>query len=100
MNADTHSESTLTLFAVGSVDDIEGLVKESEVVTGKATRTFVVAGADRLFYELTQYKKGYRLQRLDVSGTVLHTQLLLTFELMEHSLLEALRAGQLYVAPV
>lgn len=67
MNGDTHSESMLTLFAVGSVDDIEGLVKESEVVTGKATRTFVVAGADRLFYELTWSARSWHCLRSLIS---------------------------------
>ena len=94
------TESGLLLFAVRSIDDIECLVKESEVVTGLACRTFVVAGADRLFYQLSQQKKGFRLQRLDVSGEVLHSEVLLTFELLEHSLFEALQAGQLFVAPV
>src|SRR5690349_5008619 len=77
------SEPELTLFAVRSIDDIEGLVKESEVVTGLACRTFVVAGADRLFYELSQHRKGFRLQRLDISGEVLYSEHLLTFELLE-----------------
>ena len=94
------ASSTLTLLPVGSIDDIEGLVKESEVVTGFASRTFVVAGADRLFYQLSQHRKGFELQRLDVSGRVLHSEYLLTFELLEHSLYEAMRAGQLFVAPV
>lgn len=94
------AEPQLTLFPVGSIDDIECLVKESEVVTGLACRTFVVAGADRLFYQLSQHRKGFQLQRLDVSGRVLHSEHLLTFELLEHSLHEALQAGQLFVAPV
>jgi hypothetical protein len=94
------AEPALTLFPVVSIDDIECLVKESEVVTGLASRTFVVAGADRLFYQLSQHRKGFQLQRLDVSGRVLHSEHLLTFELLEHSLHEALQAGQLYVAPV
>lgn len=89
-----------TLFPVASIDDIEYLVKESEVVTGLASRTFVVAGADRLFYQLSQHRKGFQLQRLDVSGRVLHSEHLLTFELLEHSLHEALQAGQLFVASV
>ncbi len=93
-------EPELTLYAVRSVDDLEGLVKESEVVTGLACRTFVVAGADRLFYQLCQHRKGFEVQRLDISGRVLHSQHLLGFELAEHSLAEALQAGQLFVAPL
>lgn len=94
------AQPQLTLHPVCSIDDIERLVKESEVVTGRAIRTFVVAGAERLFYELSQHNKGFRLQRLDVSGQILHSQHLLTFELLEHSLHEALQAGQLFVAPL
>lgn len=93
-------ETQLMLYPVHSIDDIETLVKESEVVTGRACRTFVVAGAERLFYELSQKKKGFHLQRLDINGRVLHSEHLLTFELMEHSLFLALQAGQLFVAPV
>jgi hypothetical protein len=101
MHAHLHREEPqLTLLPVCSIDDIESLVKESEVVTGLACRTFVVAGADRLFYQLSQHRKGFQLLRLDLGGRVLHSEHLLMFELLEHSLHEALQAGQLFVAPV
>lgn len=103
MNMHSQQGSTgpaLTLFAVRSLGDIEDLIKESEVVTGIACRTFVVAGADRLFYQLSQHRKGFELQRLDLSGHVLYAQCLFPFELLEHSLLDAVMAGQLFAAPI
>ena len=36
------------LLSVQAPEDIEYLVKESEVLTGRSGRTFVIAGADRL----------------------------------------------------
>ena len=35
-----------SLLTVQAAEDIEFLVKESEVLTGQAGRTFVIAGAD------------------------------------------------------
>jgi len=35
------------LLSVQAPEDIEYLVKESEVLTGRSGRTFVIAGADR-----------------------------------------------------
>lgn len=40
------------LLNVRAPEDIEFLVKESEVLTGKPGRTFVIAGADRLSYRV------------------------------------------------
>jgi hypothetical protein len=94
------AEPQLTLFPVCSIDQIDSLVKESEVVTGLACRTFVVAGADRLLYQVTKHRNGFELRRLDVSGRVLHSEHLLAFELLEHFLHEALQVGQLFVGPV
>jgi hypothetical protein len=40
------------LLSVQAPEDIEYLVKESEVLTGRSGRTFVIAGADRLVYRV------------------------------------------------
>ena len=45
-------EASPLMLAVRSTEDIEYLVKESEVLTGLPGRTFVIAGADRLTYRL------------------------------------------------
>lgn len=95
----TTQDDRLTLYAVLSTEEIEYLVRESQVLTGKPSRVFVVAGADRLFYRLTQHEGCFKVQRFDIGGEVLHSQDLLTFELLDHSLAEAVHAGQLYAAP-
>jgi hypothetical protein len=41
-----------SLLTVQAPEDIEYLVKESEVLTGRAGRTFVIAGADWLVYRV------------------------------------------------
>ncbi len=94
------TQTAPALFAVRGIDDIEYLVKESEVLTGLPGRSFVIAGADRLTYRLHWHPQGFKVQRLDVNGQILHTQNLPTFEFLDHSLLEALQAGQLFAAPV
>lgn len=93
-------EASPLMLAVRSTEDIEYLVKESEVLTGLPGRTFVIAGADRLTYRLLWRPLGFKVQRLDDKAKVLHTQHLLTFEFLDHSLLEALHAGQLFTVPV
>jgi hypothetical protein len=55
-------------FPVRALDDIEYLVKESEVVTGQAGRAFVIAGADRLIYRVHWHPLGFKVERLDVHG--------------------------------
>jgi hypothetical protein len=93
-------EASPLMLAVRSTDDIEYLVKQSEVLTGLPGRTFVIAGAERLSYRLLWHPLGFRVQRLDDQAKVLHTQHLASFEFLDHSLLEALHAGQLFTVPV
>lgn len=53
MNTATHlAGRTASLLAVQTPEDIEFLVKESEVLTRLAGRTFVIAGADWLAYRV------------------------------------------------
>ena len=89
-----------SLLAVQAAEDIEFLVKESEVLTGQAGRTFVIAGADWLAYRVHWHPIGLKVERLDVEGRVLSTQHLLPWEFLGHSLIEALAAGQLFTPPV
>ena len=88
------------LLIVQAAEDIEYLVKESEVLTGLAGRTFVIAGADWLTYRVHWYPIGLKVERLDAEGHVLSTQHLLPWEFLGHSLIEALAAGQLFTPPV
>lgn len=84
------------LLNVRAAEDIEFLVKESEVLTGQPGRTFVIAGADRLSYQVQWHPMGFKVERLDAHGQALSSQHLLPWEFPEHSLVQALRAGQLF----
>lgn len=88
------------LLKVRAPEDIEFLVKESEVLTGKSGRTFVIAGADRLSYRVQWHPMGSKVERLDTHGQPLSSQHLLPWELLDHSLVEALHAGQLFTPMV
>ena len=88
------------LLSVQAPEDIEYLVKESEVLTGRSGRTFVIAGADWLTYRVHWHPIGLKVERLDVEGRVLSTQHLLPREFLGHSLIAALAAGQLFTPPV
>jgi hypothetical protein len=91
-----HAARPPALLPVRDPADLEFLVKESELLTGRPGRRFVIAGADRLIYRLTWHPLGFTVQRLDTDGRALHAEQLLQFEFLDHSLLEALHAGQLY----
>lgn len=88
------------LLSVQAPEDIEYLVKESEVLTGRSGRTFVIAGADWLAYRVHWHPIGLKVERLNEEGRVLSTQHLLPREFLGHSLIEALAAGQLFTPPV
>ena len=89
-----------SLLTVQAPEDIEFLVKESEVLTGRAGRTFVIAGADWLAYRVHWHPIGVKVERLNAEGRVLGTQHLLPREFLGHSLIEALAAGQLFTPPI
>jgi hypothetical protein len=57
-----------SLLTVQAPEDIEFLVKESEVLTGRAGRTFVIAGADWLAYRVHWHPIGLKVERLDAEG--------------------------------
>ena len=92
------------LLPVQTPDDIDYLVKESEVLTGHSGRVFVISGADSLIYRVHWHPggqpSGLRVERLDNGGRVLCTQQLQLWEFPEHSLFEAQTAGQLFTLPV
>lgn len=72
-----HPNPSEALLPVRALDDIEYLVKESEVVTGQAGRAFVIAGADRLIYRVHWHPLGFKVERLDVHGDILDSRHLL-----------------------
>jgi len=88
------------LLTVQAPEDIEFLVKESEVFTGQSGRTFVIVGADWLTYRVHWHPIGLKVERLNAAGQILSTRHLLPREFLRHSLMEALAAGQLFTPPV
>ncbi|MBN9423914.1 MAG: hypothetical protein BGO63_01035 [Candidatus Accumulibacter sp. 66-26] len=93
-------EVTPPLLGVQAPEDIEFLIKESGVLTGRAGRTFVIAGAGWLAYRVHWHPIGLKVERLDAAGQVLSTRHLLRGEFCRHSLMEALAAGQLFTPPL
>lgn len=99
-SAMTHDHGLDTMLRVTAAAELEYLVKESEVVTGKPGRNFVISGADRLVYRVQWHPFGCNVQRLDEAGEAMSTHFVLHPHLQAHSLGEALRAGQLYTPAV
>jgi hypothetical protein len=84
------------LIQVRTPRDIEYLVKESEVVTGRRGRKFVICGADRLAYRVAWCPHGYQVERLDESDNPTSTIYLLPAQFSAHGLGEAIARGQLF----
>lgn len=95
-----NSRHIVTMIAVHAAEDIEFLVKESEVITGRPGRQFVIASADRLAYRIQSCPIGFKIERLDHEDNPTCTLTLRPGEFHLHSLGEALRAGQLCTPPV
>jgi hypothetical protein len=103
-NAPRTGSDAPRLLSVQAPEDIEFLVKESEVATGYSGRTFVISGADQLIYRVhwcpREHPSGLKVERLDAWGRVLSTQHLAAWEFLEHSLMDAQAAGQLFTPPL
>ena len=84
------------LIQVCAPADIEYLVKESEVVTGRPGRKFVICGADRLAYRIAWCPHGYQVERLDESDKPTSTIYLLPAQFSAHGVGEAISRGQLF----
>ena len=90
----------IPLLTVQAPEDIEFLVKESEVLTGQAGRIFVIDSADRLTYRVQWHPMGFKVERLDDRGQACSSRHLLPREFLDHSVVAALRAGQLFTPSV
>ena len=90
----------IPMLPVHEPKDIEFLVKESEILTGQAGRLFVIAGADWLTYRVQWHPMGIKVERLGDQGQVLCSQHQLPHEFLDHSVVEALRAGQLFTPSI
>jgi hypothetical protein len=82
------------------LEDIEFLVKESEVLTGRSGRRFVIASADRLHYLVHWRSPALVVERLDCNGLVCDRQFLLPWEFEQHPLAEAMTSQQLFATAV
>ncbi len=89
-----------TMVAVHATEDIEYLIKEGEIVTGRRGHKFIIASADRLDYLIQCHRAGFRIQRLDHKGNPSGAMTLLSGKFHLHCLAEAIRAGQLFTLPV
>ncbi len=88
------------LLTVQAPEDIEFLIKESEIITGRPGRTFAVAGANWQVFRLHWLQGVVKVDRLDVSGQVLSTERVPTKAFCEHRLIGALASGLLFTPPV
>ncbi|RZI40111.1 hypothetical protein EGT07_24970 [Herbaspirillum sp. HC18] len=100
LTATYHRQPLGQMVAVHATEDIEYLVKESEVITGRLGRKFLIASADRLAYLVQWHPDSYQIQRLDQEDKPICTLTLLASEFQQHILGEALHAGQLFTSPV
>ncbi|MCD9026753.1 hypothetical protein LDO26_00800 [Luteimonas sp. BDR2-5] len=88
-----------SLLAVRTPEQLDHYLRESELITGHARRTFVIVGADRLRYQIHWIAQGCRIDRLDDQGNVVNTAVVACDEFLAHPLIDALRYGQLYTPP-
>jgi hypothetical protein len=84
------------LIQVNCLEDIEFLVKESEVITGKPGRHFIISGDGNVMYRIHCDPSGYQIQHLDAAGNPTNTTHMKPESLAEHSLGKAVREGLLF----
>ena len=83
------------LVPVRTLNDLDWLVKESELMTGEPGREFVVAGADRPAFHVRLEYGGYQIRRTDHdTGAMPHPASVP--DLLNHMLGNAIACGLLY----
>ncbi len=100
MRMSPHHEPAPPWQAVRGIEDLEFLVKESEVLTGRSGRRFVVASADRLHYLVHWRSPALVIERIDAHGIVRDRQQLLPWEFDEHPVAQAIASRQLFATSV
>ena len=100
MQTSPHRVSAPSWQPVRGIEDLEFLVKESEVLTGRSGRRFVVASADRLHYLVHWRSPALVIERIDAHGVVRDRQLLLPWEFEEHQVAQAIASQQLFATSV
>lgn len=81
---------------VRDAGDLEALVKESEVVSGRPGRLFVIEGACREVYRIACEPYGYWVERIGEESNPACSGYLYPEQLGGHSLGNALREGRLF----
>src|SRR5689334_16001323 len=89
-------EDRARLLPVRSEAEIEYLVKESEVMTGRRGREFVVTGAERLSYHVEWHAAGLSVRRLRRDQPENETLFVQRRDLPGHTLGSAMLYGQLF----
>jgi hypothetical protein len=87
-----------SLVPVRNLDDLDWLVKESEMLTDAPGRDFVVAGAERLSFRVQIDHAGYRIARVDAHTLSVEPLRATAPELVGHTLGNALACGLLFTA--
>lgn len=100
MRASITAKRSTSWQPVGRIEDLEFLVKESEVLTGRSGRRFVVASADRPVYRVHWRSPALVIERLDDRGVVCDSQFLLPWEFENHVLAQAMASQQLLASSV
>lgn len=78
----------------GAVAEIEFLVKENEVLTGRPGRIFAISGSQRLSFKVYLNNQSFKVERL-ADGKVVDTQYLLPKAFARHCLPQAYCDGKL-----
>ncbi|WOB11154.1 hypothetical protein [Piscinibacter gummiphilus] len=86
------------LVPVRSLEDLGYMVKESEMLTGKPGRDFVVVGADRPAFHVELDAVGFQFVRLDAN--VDERTSVSARELTQHTLGNAMLCGMLYTEAI
>lgn len=94
MRTALHRMPVRALHPVCAPEELEDLARRA----GDRGHVFLIAGADRLAYRLRWRPVGVEVARLDDRGRVLHARHLPLDEFLDHPVLEALHAGQLFTA--
>ncbi|MFT3815715.1 MAG: hypothetical protein QM740_20505 [Acidovorax sp.] len=96
MNKELRRATSGSLVPVRDTQDIDFRIKESELVTGIAGRTFVVFGSPVESYRIELRPCGYLVDPLDGHGCRTGAHYVSAAEWAGHSLARALRVGLVF----
>jgi len=94
------SSGPQSLLPVRTVIQMIRFLREARSCSGRASRLFVICGADRVRYALEWSCEGWHIERHDAQGHSLHATTVGPDALLLHPLIDALSCGQLYTPPL